>query len=87
MVKNLFNEELRVAEQFSEDERLVTVCDDALKCASSLPTNFFSLIVTSPPYNIGKEYERRSSLRDYLAEQKPLLAQLVRSLKHTGSLC
>ncbi len=87
MIKNLFNEELHVAERFSENERLVTVCEDALKCATELPANFFSLIVTSPPYNIGKEYERRSSLRDYLADQKPLLAQLVRSLKYTGSLC
>ncbi|MBI3882365.1 MAG: site-specific DNA-methyltransferase, partial [Verrucomicrobia bacterium] len=87
MVKHLFNQDVRVAESFSEDERLVTVCDDALACASELPTNFFSLVVTSPPYNLGKEYERRSSLRDYLAEQKPLLAELVRTLKHNGSLC
>lgn len=87
MVANLFNEKISIADAFSEDERLVTVCDDALDCAKSLPTNFFSLIVTSPPYNLGKEYEQRSSLRDYLALQKPLIKELVRSLKHNGSLC
>ena len=80
MVKNLFNERFHVAETFSESERLVAICDDALACAKSLPANFFSLIITSPPYNLGKEYEQRSSPRDYLALQKPLIAELKRSL-------
>ena len=87
MVKNLFNERFHVAETFSESERLVAMCDDALACAKSLPANFFSLIITSPPYNLGKEYEQRSSLRDYLALQKPLIAELKRALKPNGSLC
>lgn len=87
MVANLFNEKIQIADTFSEDERLVTVCDDALECAKSLPTNCFSLIVTSPPYNLGKEYEQRSSLKDYLALQKPLIKELVRTLKRNGSLC
>ncbi|HTV62425.1 MAG TPA: site-specific DNA-methyltransferase, partial [Verrucomicrobiae bacterium] len=52
-----------------------------------LPTNFFSLIITSPPYNLGKEYEQRSSLRNYLALQKPLIHELKRALKHNGSIC
>src|ERR1035437_10892276 len=87
MVANLFNEQIQIADTFSEDERLVTICDDALECAKALPTNFFSLIVTSPPYNLGKEYEQRSSLHSYLAQQKPLIHELKRVLKHNGSLC
>lgn len=87
MVANLFNEKIQIAEAFSEDERLVTVCDDALECAKSLPTNCFSLIVTSPPYNLGKEYEQRSSFKEYLALQKPLIKELVRTLKRNGNLC
>jgi adenine-specific DNA-methyltransferase len=87
MVANLFNERIQIADKFSEEERLVTVCDDALECAKSLPTNCFSLIVTSPPYNLGKEYEQRSLLREYLALQKPLIKELVRTLKRNGSLC
>ncbi len=87
MVANLFNERIQIGDTFSENERLVTVCDDALECAKSLPTNFFSLIITSPPYNLGKEYERRLSLRNYLAQQKPLVKELIRTLKRNGSLC
>jgi len=87
MVTNLFNERIHVAETFSDDERLVLICDDALECAKSLPTNFFSLIITSPPYNLGKEYEQRALLRNYLAQQKPLIHELKRALKYNGSLC
>ncbi|MBU6410971.1 MAG: site-specific DNA-methyltransferase [Verrucomicrobia bacterium] len=87
MVGNLFNERIHVAETFSDDERLVLILDDALECAKKLPANFFSLIITSPPYNLGKEYERRSSLRNYLALQKPLIHELKRALKHNGSIC
>jgi adenine-specific DNA-methyltransferase len=47
----------------------------------------FDLIVTSPPYNIGKEYETRTELDKYLAWQKRIIAQLVPRLKDGGSLC
>ena len=30
----------------------------------------FDLIVTSPPYNIGKSYETKTSIEKYLATQK-----------------
>ena len=62
MLASRFNERFQIADTFSENERLVAICDDALECAKSLPTNFFSLIITSPPYNLGKEYEQRTSL-------------------------
>jgi DNA modification methylase len=87
MSKTLFNESFDVAEVFSPEKCFVAVCDDALACATGLPSDLFSLIITSPPYNLGKEYERRSSLRKYLGEQEPLIAELVRTLKPSGSLC
>ncbi len=87
MVKNLLHECLRIADSYSESSDLVVANTDALEFAVSLPTSFASLIITSPPYNLGKAYERRMSLRDYLAQQKPLINQLARVLKSTGSLC
>jgi adenine-specific DNA-methyltransferase len=47
----------------------------------------FDLIVTSPPYNIGKPYEKRSELEDYLLWQSRLIDKLIPRLKPTGSLC
>ena len=47
----------------------------------------FDLIVTSPPYNIGKPYEKRSELEDYLLWQSKIIDKLVPRLKVTGNLC
>lgn len=47
----------------------------------------FKLIVTSPPYNIGKEYERPRKLSAYLAAQRALIRKLARRLAPDGSIC
>ena len=45
------------------------------------------LIVTSPPYNLGKDYETRSSLDDYLGSQAEVISRCVRLLHPQGSMC
>ncbi|MGH7081219.1 MAG: DNA methyltransferase, partial [Acetobacteraceae bacterium] len=45
------------------------------------------LIVTSPPYNIGKVYERRRLLEHYVAQQAQVISECVRLLSARGSLC
>jgi adenine-specific DNA-methyltransferase len=47
----------------------------------------FDLVVTSPPYNIGKPYEKRTELEDYLLWQSKVIDKIVPRLKPTGSLC
>lgn len=60
---------------------------DALKFCKSLPDGSVDLIITSPPYNIGKEYETKKSIEAYLEDIKPILTELVRVLSDKGSLC
>jgi len=43
--------------------------------------------VTSPPYNLGKPYERRQEFIDYLRWQKKVVNECVRVLRTGGSLC
>lgn len=59
---------------------------DCLPWLQSLPDDSVDCIVSSPPYNIGKEYERRRALQHYLAEQSQVLRECVRVLKPTGSI-
>src|SRR5580765_7454537 len=59
-------------------------CQDFLR---QLPAGSVQLIVTSPPYNIGKQYESRLTIDDYLELQKRTLALATRSLAESGSLC
>ena len=62
-------------------------CKDALKFLKKQPDSSIKLIITSPPYNIGKEYETKKSIDAYLTELKPILKELVRALSDDGSLC
>lgn len=60
---------------------------DRLLYLRSLPDSSMKLIVTSPPYNIGKKYEKRTSLDRYLAEQTKTIAECVRVLHEPGNIC
>lgn len=62
-------------------------CEDNLKFMRQLPDESMSLIVTSPPYNIGKEYEERKSQELYIEEQAACIAEAVRLLSSSGSIC
>jgi adenine-specific DNA-methyltransferase len=60
---------------------------DRLQLLEEIPDAAAGLIVTSPPYNIGKKYERRLSFGDYLKLQRDTLRESVRILSPKGSLC
>ena len=68
-------------------------CDVLLAVADSesflrtVPDGSTSLVVSSPPYNIGKPYEDRLELDDYMAWQQSVLKECVRVLRPGGSLC
>ena len=46
-----------------------------------------ALVVTSPPYNIGKQYERAQTLDEYVRAQSEVIRECVRVLSDDGSLC
>jgi adenine-specific DNA-methyltransferase len=50
-------------------------------------TPLFDLIVSSPPYNIGKPYEDVRALHEYLEWQERIIHEAVVRLKPTGSIC
>jgi adenine-specific DNA-methyltransferase len=60
---------------------------DNLEFMNSLQDSSMKLIVTSPPYNIGKSYERRTGIDEYLAGQVEVIAECVRLLHPHGSIC
>lgn len=60
---------------------------DALSVLSSMDSNSIDLIITSPPYNIGKSYEVKTSIESYLKTQEDIITQLIRVLSDNGSIC
>ncbi len=58
---------------------------DALELLDRLPDGSVQLVVTSPPYNIGKAYEPRRTVEDYVAWCSRWLGQIARVLTPTGA--
>ena len=65
----------------------VMECMDNLEFMARLPAGTMQLVVTSPPYNLGKEYEGKSSLETYLESQTEVIRECVRVLDERGSIC
>ncbi len=59
------------------DKMANIACMDNIAFMHNLPDQSVQLIVTRPPYNIGKGYEKRRSLDRYLAEQAATIAECV----------
>ena len=47
----------------------------------------FNLVVTSPPYDIGKPYEKKMPLEKYVKWQAAVIAKIVKRLNDKGSIC
>ncbi len=69
------------------DAHADVVCQDNLKYMRGLASASMKLIVTSPPYNIGKEYEEKRTLEKYIEGQAACIAEAVRLLHPRGSIC
>lgn len=60
---------------------------DALSFLKKQKDSSIKLIITSPPYNIGKEYETVTSLKQYFEKIEPIISESVRTLSDDGSIC
>jgi adenine-specific DNA-methyltransferase len=54
---------------------------------SAMPENSVDLIVTSPPYCMGKAYEKNNDLSSFISSHDRILPMAIRVLKPGGSLC
>jgi adenine-specific DNA-methyltransferase len=76
-----------IADGFHPEAGLVIARGDCLDTLVTLPEGVIKLIITSPPYNLGKDYEKSIKLDKYLESLGPTVDELVRVLSPEGSLC
>jgi len=76
-----------IAGAFHPSEHLVIHAGDCLDLLRTIPPGTMQLIVTSPPYNIGKEYESRLKLEAYVEQQERVIRECIRTLAPKGSIC
>ena len=78
---------MRTAHRYDPKADLVIYEGDCLQLLSDLPDQTVDLVVTSPPYNLGKPYETRLHLPEYIEQQRAVIDECVRVLRPTGSIC
>ena len=80
-------EEMRYVENPIPSEKLDTIFNSSSESMSELPDCSVHLMVTSPPYNVGKDYDENLSLEEYLAFLKRVWAETYRVLVPGGRAC
>ncbi len=77
----------QLSDHFSKHIDLVLFNGDCLDLLAEIPDETIKLIVTSPPYNIGKSYEKKVGMSEYLTSQEKVIKECVRVLQYDGSIC
>ena len=66
---------------------LNTIIDSSCENMKDIPNNSLHLMITSPPYNVSKEYDNDLSLNEYLNLLKNCFAETYRILVDGGRAC
>lgn len=76
-----------VAGRWSVSNAATVFEGDCRDLITAIPDQSVQVIVTSPPYNIGKSYERKVSLAAYLKREREVINLCIDKLKPGGSIC
>src|SRR3989338_2526074 len=77
----------KIGEHFDQQHSIVLHYGDTLDFLKPEPAETAKLIITSPPYNLGKAYEDKIPIQSYLKIQERLIDELFRVLRADGSIC
>lgn len=78
---------ITIMENYDKTNTVTLHQGDTCSFLRTIPDKSIALVVTSPPYNIGKAYEQKQDIAAYLAEQEIVIRELVRVLTDEGSIC
>lgn len=76
-----------IKNNFSKENQITLFHGDCMDLLKQIPDNSINLIITSPPYNIGKEYEKKAKINDYYNWQRDIIRECYRVLKNDGNIC
>lgn len=76
-----------LVENFIEDKYINTIIEGCATQMKELPDNSIHLMITSPPYNVQKEYDDDLSLSEYLLLLENTFREVYRVLVWGGRAC
>ena len=79
---------IKLSSKFDQSNDVTLYLGDCFDLIKTIPDNSVKLIVTSPPYAMGKDYERpKDNIATFISQHIRLLPELIRVLQPGGSLC
>jgi adenine-specific DNA-methyltransferase len=78
---------MKIYKRFKTNRNHILYRGDCLALIRQIPDNYVDLTITSPPYCMGKEYEKTKKIEDFITEHKKILPEIVRITKDGGSIC
>ena len=82
-----FSGDVNIASRYKTDAEVVLYDGDNKQFLPSIPDGAINLVVTSPPYNVGKSYETKVAIESYLEAHRHVIKELYRVLADDGSIC
>jgi adenine-specific DNA-methyltransferase len=79
--------DIAIPDTFAPENKVTLYHGDCTDFLRTLPDESVQLVVTSPPYNIGKEYEQVLDIEVYKAQQQQVIEECIRILRPEGSIC
>lgn len=77
-----------IYKEYNDDNRITLYCGDCMDLLRMLPNESVDLVVTSPPYCIGKEYEDpHNDIESFKEQHIAMFSELYRVVKPGGSVC
>jgi adenine-specific DNA-methyltransferase len=77
----------KVINKYSDSAEAIISNGSCYDFVKTIPDQSVKLVVTSPPYNIGKKYEKKSNLNEYYCKQEQIIDECTRTLADDGSIC
>lgn len=77
---------LKITEKFDPSSHWVFYHGDVRNLSSTIPDWTVKLVITSPPYNIGKNHEKKTDIASCMQEQKQVIRECVRICHPSGSI-
>ncbi len=76
----------KLGEPSYQDDNCVIYNEDCVKGLQKLKQSLFDCCITSPPYNIGKEYESNLTVTEYINWSSKWITEVSDKLKNDASM-
>ena len=87
LYKEIINKDSDIVVNEFPKELLNTIIEGSCENMKDIPNNSLHLMITSPPYNVSKEYDNDLSLNEYLDLLKNCFTETYRVLVNGGRAC